>query len=521
MKNNLYMNSIHIVMTWISVIVFVILPSLVHAQQSNTLFFLENAPMRHTINPAFQPISDGFVNFSPLGWMQAGGGNTSLTVSDIIYVDPQTGQTITSLHPNGNKKQLLRLMRNMTLVSGDLTLGLVNVGFRIKDKGFIMIGINERIDLGVSIPKSLPQFLLGGGMNDLDGGVNKFNLSRLGVGANMYTEISAGYSHQLDEKWTIGGKLKVLLGHANMGMTTRNLTLDADIEQWVMKGNMQLEISGPINYGALPQIEGQTLNEIIENINSDPIAMDQLIDIRNIGQLVKPNGYGAAFDIGFVYKPIENIRISAALNDFGLIYWANSQRYTCSLDTTFVGVGEFEYGDPAFHDVEGNFSTQLLLDSALQSLVGLGNALSMKKSGSGYAKMVSAKLNIGIDASFWNNRINVGLLSATRLYNARLYEEITLGIGFKPCNWFNIAASYSLMHNGKFSNIGAGLSFMPYDGVNLTLAMDYIPTTYAGLDIGTAKPLYILPTKTKMVNLALGFSICWGTNKKKVAVVEE
>ena len=27
------------------------------AQQVTTLYFLENAPMRHTINPAFQPVS--------------------------------------------------------------------------------------------------------------------------------------------------------------------------------------------------------------------------------------------------------------------------------------------------------------------------------------------------------------------------------------------------------------------------------------------------------------------------------
>lgn len=515
MKNEIYLHNKRALLTCLCAIASVFFPCIAHAQQNNTLFFLENAPMRHTINPAFQPISDGFVNFSPLGWMQLGAGNTSFTVSDLIYVDSKTGQTITALHPNGDKQQLLRLMRNMTLINSDITLGLINAGFRINEKGYITIGINERIDLGVSIPKSLPQFLLGGGMTDLDGGVNTFNLSRLGLGANIYTEVSVGYSHQLDEKWTVGGKFKVLLGHANAGLTTRNLTLDADIEQWVMRGNMQLEISAPINYEALPQIEGQTLNEIIDNINSNPVVMDQLIDTRNIGQLIKPNGYGAAIDLGFTYKPIENIRISAALNDFGLIYWANAERYTCSLDTTFVGVGEFEYSDPAFQDAEGNFSTQLLLDSALVSLKGLGNALSMEKSGNGYAKMVSARLNIGIDATFWNDRINVGLLSATRLYNARLYEEITLGVALRPCNWFNIAASYSLMQNGKFSNIGAGLSFMPYDGVNVTLAMDYIPTTYAGIDIGGTNPLYILPTKAKMVNFALGFSICWGSNKKK------
>ena len=71
-----------------------------NAQQINTLYFLENAPMRHTINPAFQPISKGFVNISPLGWMSIGAGNTSLTMSDLFYLDPQTSHTITPLHPN-------------------------------------------------------------------------------------------------------------------------------------------------------------------------------------------------------------------------------------------------------------------------------------------------------------------------------------------------------------------------------------------------------------------------------------
>ena len=130
--------------------------------------------------------------------------------------------------------------------------------------------------------------------------------------------------------------------------------------------------------------------------------------------------------------------------------------------------------------------------------------------------MASARLNVGIDANFWDNRVGVGIVSATRLYNARLYEEVTFGVAFRPVNWFNIAATYSLMNNGKYSNIGAGIGFMPYDGVNLTLAMDYIPTSYAALPNkdASAPKQYFLPDKAKMVNLALGFSICWGSNRR-------
>ena len=188
-----------------------------HAQQVNTLYFLENAPMRHTINPAFQPVSNGFINFTPLGWMSLGFGNNSLTMSDVLIYDKVTGQTITPLHPDADRQKFLKQFRNMTYVNGDITLGLLNMGFRIKDDGYLTIGINERIDLGLTMPKSLFTFLLDGGMKDLDGGINTISLVGLGLGANLYTEIGAGYSHRLDEQWTIGGKFKLLAGQMHLG----------------------------------------------------------------------------------------------------------------------------------------------------------------------------------------------------------------------------------------------------------------------------------------------------------------
>lgn len=487
-----------------------------NAQQINTLYFLENAPMRHTINPAFQPISKGFVNISPLGWMSAGVGNTSLTMSDILFLDPQTGKTITPLHPNGDKQALLKTLNNMTLINGDATLGIVNLGLRIKEKGFLTIGLNQHIEIGSTLPKAIPQIVLGGFMTNLEG-TNSFNLSRLGAAATIYTELAFGYSHQINEQWTVGGKLKVLVGQANIGINAKNLTLDANIEQWNMKGNLELSASGLFNLPLLAAMEDEPLMDVIDELttNNSPI-----IDYSNPAKLIMGGGFGAAIDLGFTYKPNQHVQISAALNDLGMIHWGGANKYTCTMDTTFVGVGEFEYSDPAFHDQEGNFSTQLLLDSALSNMQGLADAIRMGHSGNAYNKMISAKLNLGIDANFLNNKLTVGLLSATRLYNARLYEEITIGVGYKPFNWLNIAASYSLMNNGKFSNIGAGLSIMPKDGINMTLALDYIPTTYAGMDIN-GKTQYILPYKSKMVNVALGFSVCWGTNPKEEIVTPE
>ena len=44
------------------VALFATLSMAASAQQVNTVYFLENAPMRHTFNPAFQPVSQGFAS---------------------------------------------------------------------------------------------------------------------------------------------------------------------------------------------------------------------------------------------------------------------------------------------------------------------------------------------------------------------------------------------------------------------------------------------------------------------------
>ena len=491
------------------------------AQQVTTLYFLENAPMRHTINPAFQPVSRGFINFTPLGWMSISAGNNSFTLQDILFVDPVTGKTITPLHPNADRNAFLNQIRSMSLINGEATLGLLNMGFRIKENGYLTIGINERIVGGATLPKTIFDFVVGGGMKNLTpGATNNFSLGGLGAGSMIYTEISGGYSYKLNDEWTIGGKLKLLLGTAYAGMNTKKLSIDANTDSWDINGTLDMDIAGPMNAQYFSQyVDGKTMRQVIDGFKDGSFDVNQFVDTSDPMALVtsalKPSGYGAAIDFGFTWKPIEYLQVTAALTDLGFIYWNRSNRYTCTVDTSFNGAGYIDYGDPAYKDEQGNFSVGILMDTVKNRMMGLLDGVRMQDNGKGIAKMASARLNVGLDANFWDNRIGIGIVSATRLYNSRLYEEITLGAAFRPVNWFNIAVSYSLMNNGKYSNIGAGLSFMPYDGINMTLAMDYIPTSYAGVSNGSSgKKMYVIPDKAKMFNLALGFSVCWGTNRR-------
>ena len=494
------------------------------AQQVTTLYFLENVPMRHTINPAFQPVSNGFVNFTPLGWMSLGLGNNSLTLSDAVFIDnnpdsPTYGKTITFLHPNADKQAFLNQVRSMAFSNFDMTIGFFNFGCRIREAGYLTIGINERIETGFTVPKSFMSFMLEGGMKDLNGGVNNIGLSGFGMGLTAYTETAIGYSHQINEEWTVGGKIKVLLGQGYASFNNKHLNIDASTEAWHMYGDMELDVAGPFNADYIGrQVNGKSAYDLYTGFAGEEgerqgFNSDSIFDLSNLRRLLTPSGYGVAFDLGFTWKPIEYLQVSAAITDLGFIYWKGS-RFTCTIDTTFTGIGDIEYGDPRYQDENGKFSTSILMDSVRNNMMGLLDGIQLAHTGKGRAKMPSARLNIGLDANFWENRIGIGIVSATRLYNARLYEEVTFGLAFRPANWFNIAMSYSLLNNGKYSNIGAGLSLMPYDGINLTLAFDYLPTSYAGLPREGKEPLYVIPDKMKMFNLAMGFSIVWGTNRR-------
>lgn len=475
----------------------------VQAQEVSTLYFLDNAPMRHLMNPSFQPVSNGYVNFTPLGYMSTWEGNNSLTLSDVLYVAPN-GKTVTPLHPEfGNRQKFYNSFRNPTSLFANNTINLVGFGFRIKDAGYFTFGAMMKIDDNTRLPKDLFGYLLEGSNASLTTPTT-LNLSKFGSNTQVYTEIAGGYSHKINEVWTVGGKLKFLMGTAYVGAQHSDLSLTSTMDQMKFAGHGNLLVAGPLNLAALPENFNY---ETLQNYDLSKLLYDSEDITSMILDYVKPSGYGAAIDLGFTVKPVKQLQISVAVNDLGFIYWNNGVKYNASADSTFAGVGTLEYSDYVYNE---QFNTDSLWSDVQRRLIRLGSAYHFDSRENHFTKMVTTKLNVGIDGQFFDNRLDVGVLSKTFFYNNYISEEVTFGLAGKPFHWLNLAVTYSLLENGKYSNIGAGLSLMPYDGINMTLAMDYIPLYYAPLD-----GQYILPSRSKGVNFALGFSIVWGTNKKK------
>ena len=244
--------------------------SLVNAQQVQTLYFLENAPMRHIINPAFQPVSGFYLTVPEIGYTSAWVGNNAYTMHDFIFKDPTTGNTITPLHPNAAPDWLAK-KPDLMMIDVDLHTNILSFGSRTRKNGYFHFGISEHITTGVNIGKQIF------GINDLTSGV--VGPFALGANALVYTEIALGYSHKINEKWTVGGQLKVLLGHAYMQTSIDNLAIETGYEQLRLVGGGVVNAATPFR---LPDISGQ--------INSlEDLGLSSL-PINDYRQWIKPAG---------------------------------------------------------------------------------------------------------------------------------------------------------------------------------------------------------------------------------------
>jgi len=471
----------------------------VKAQEVNTLWWVENAPFRHYMNPAAEPMANIYISLPVIGYTSLWAGNNSVALNNVLYDRHNLKGSPTALDSYDGRTSLLKKIHRTAAAGANGSINLLAFGFRLKEKNYLHFNVTQRFESEVSAPKSVARFLFEGGENALNTNFNKVSLK-----ADTYTEIALGYSRRINDKWTVGGKAKLLLGQGVVAARINPFESNLNADGWKMTGEGSAYMAG--NF--LTRFPEQINKQAIKDWTDDAQNGNEKIYSDRVNDWLKPAGYGVAFDAGFVYRPLKQLQISAAFTDLGFICW-NAHKYNVGLDVLSNELNADMYNQH-FATKEAYDADKLLGDVA----DGLGTAYSnietkeYKKGTS--TSFTSFKFNVAIDGKFWEDRVGVGLYSRTRYFNHRVTEEVTLGAYFRPVHWFNLAASYSFIGT-NYRTFGAAMSIITYEGLGITLAMDYIPLSYAYHN-EDAKMAYV-PYKSKGVNLALGLSIVIGHDK--------
>ena len=447
--------------------------------QPNTMYFMNYLPYQSYMNPAVQPACRVYVELPAISAINFSLGNNSLSMNDFVYMNQ--GQMVTALHPElGDKTSLLNAFSANTKFYQDLSFSLLGFGFKIKENGYLSINASLRQDMAFYIPKDFVKLALYGTPEENQ--VNTFNLQSLGFDASAYMDLSAGYSHKINEQFTVGLRAKLLVGLLDANLGFNELELQASQEEWRIIGNASARFSAP-TVTVLVNNDGK-----IEEVAIPDDVLNSLTDYR-------PN-LGLGFDLGAVYKPIENLSLSVAIRDLGFISWKNGYQQSASIDFAFEGI-EFDI-------------TQTDSDYADSLLTVLQDSYTVEEMKTGYTSMLKSKIYLGAEYAFLNNKMSVGLLSKTTVENSQAFGELTASLNMRPLSWFGTSFSYSLF-NGNFSSMGIGVN-LRIPPFSFYIAGDYFPLYFSS---------EMIPYKMRGMNMQTGMVMTFGCKKKKIKEVQE
>ncbi|HOI27269.1 MAG TPA: DUF5723 family protein [Paludibacteraceae bacterium] len=456
----------------------------VFGQGASTLYFMEKNPLRHNLNPAFQPYDTkfyiGMPGFSSLNFSL---GNNCLAFEDVFQGKTINGkkETVSFLSKKADNgiDGFLDAMHDNLYIYSDFNLQLINFGFRIKQRSYVTFSLSTKTDVQFNIPKSLAEIIFVGN-GDIDA-TKTYHIDDLAFNALVYSEAAVGYSYNLNDKLNLGAKLKLLLGHSSLHTDFDDLTLTMNKDQWVMSGDGRIDISTP-GIKLLKDEDG-SLKDI--EYNEDDVKFADYAKIA---------GLGVGVDLGATYRLLPELQFSASVIDLGFIRWRdNLHGLKQKTDFTFNGV---------VYDIKDRDT----VDYGKEYEEIFNNMYTVENDSDPFTSWLTAKVFLGAEYGVWDNKMSFGLLSKTYIHSALLSEELSLSANFKPWRVFSTSLSYSLL-DGCWSNFGWGTNFN-LGTLNLYAAIDNIPVKFAKGDN------FVVPTQARDISFSMGMNFVFGWTKK-------
>ncbi len=420
--------------------------------QSITSYFMPDAIERRNLNVALAPERGffaiplvGATNFDVVG---------NLSVSSLIY--EKNGGLVTLMDSAVSAATALDNLSeraNFTGLSNRLTV--LSFGAYCRDhKSFWSFDLSARTSANIGLPYEFFQFVKQG---------REGNMKDINIYAESYIDASVGYSRSVNDKLTVGGRLKFLVGLANASMEVTNFDVKMNVDEW------SVDAAGEVNiYGPGLAYDG--------NIGDD-------FDFNNIGmEGFSPAGYGVAVDLGAEYKINDNLKVSLAANDLGFISWSEKCNVSATMaaSQTFTGI-----------EVDGGSSTAVDFNFDDMSF----DSAEAKST----ARFLQANIIAGAEYKFLDELIGVGGLYTMNFWKAKTMHNLVASANIRPISWFTLATSYAFINNRGHS-LGLALNLSP-SWFNLYLATDVLLSK---------KSAQYVPINQSMMNVSLGLAIPLG-----------
>jgi len=447
----------------------------VFAQNSQSAFFLENYVFGYRTNAAYTP-EKSFVALPGVGNINLNAGS-KLGISSILY--PTDQGLVTGFNPAISSEVFLKNIKKNNGLNVNVNENLLAIGFRGK-KIYSTIELNVRADVMASLPYELFALLK-------DNGDPSYDLSRLKASGAAYVELAYGFQKSLlDGKLDIGGRVKALVGAASVSLDVDSAIIGSDRDH--LFANADAAIYGACNFLSVGTQTDEDGNKT------------DLIDFGAIEMANKfnPSGYGAAVDLGVIFRPLDFIEVNVSVNDLGGIAWNSNIVGRMNGDVSFEGARLF--------DTSADSDAGTELNGALESLQTLAQFHYNPNEKVTNFKMLPFSANAGVEVRmpFYKN-LTFAALSTYKCANGVSYHDTRLGASVTPAKCFSVTANVGESSFGPVWGAGMSLNAGP---INLFIAGD----GYMGKlgKFKSDKSSFVYPVNKFNYSMNFGLAIIFG-----------
>lgn len=432
-----------------------------YSQTEGTLYFMNSLPQVVEANPAIMPrykTSIGLPAISSFGGVYA---NNGFALGDYITnVDGVSRINLSEWTKSLAEKNYLNL---------SVYADIFRVGLRISPKWYIMASSTVKQYNSTMIPKGLATILVDGTASIVDSYSNTSPQAEL----FSYVQTSLGAAYQINDKITVGGRIKYLNGLTSV--TTENSSLIVQVDntyQITVTGDVKINTAGVTKTG-----QG--------NYEFD----------YDFG-----NNTGWGLDVGATFKFMEKLTLSASINDLGFITWRNNtHQYSLDPATAQYKFSGFDVNQ-LLNDNSGYLKQQL--DSLAEKFE------MMESSAESYTTSLPAKFYLAGKYELMRN-LSVGTLFFGESFRDRFSTGLTASLNKDFGKWVSASFTYTVS-NRSYNNIGLGVSFN-LSPVQLYVVGDNLLMAPASMIAGDSFNDYL--NNSQLLTLRAGLNLVFGWDK--------
>ncbi len=444
--------------------------------QDNSLMFTKGIPQSTQLNAAFRPVKKWYIAMPALGSVQINSTNSGFSWNDIIRNG--TGNQADSLIVDLD--YATSQMQETNLFATEASLQVLGFGFAAK-KWFFTFDINHKLKARMNYPVSLMDLRYGNWDYDRNKPVNH-SFSDMYVNGLDYHEVAIGASKVVNDKLTLGMRVKYIIGVANVQSEYFNLDMET-----LADGTMRI-ISDAAFRTNIPLDITYDAEGYVDNLEVSDSADDMFTSTKN-------TGWG--FDFGATYQLTDKLQLGAAVNDLGFINWkeGTSRLYTKgTFEYTGVDVSDELTGDAG----DADYLEQLADD--------FEETFRFNNDDEAYSTGLMGSFNVSADYQL-KRWLNFGLVSKNYFVEDKLIPQVSLATGLQAGRILSTAITYSYMKNAP-ANLGAGMA-LKLGAFQVYAVTDNLNAAFK-------------PASAKYVNARLGINFVFnGKREKAEDVVEE